>query len=337
MRNHRPAVLGGSGFIGRYVVKRLAARGEVIAVGCRNAEQAKFLKPMGDVGQIVPLNVGIGDETLLPAFLAGNDALVNCVGILRESGAQTFELVHHTGPARLARFAREAGVDRFVHISAIGPDPRSSSAYARTKAAGEQAVRDAFPTVTILRPSVVFGPEDQFFNRFAAMAMMMPALPLIGGGGTRFQPVYVGDVADAVIKCLEDPATAGRTYELGGPKIYTFRELLELLLQEIRRKRWFIDLPFGVAGLQARLMSILPNPPLTQDQVELLKRDNIVSPGALTLSSLGITPTPVETILPTYLDRFRQGGWRGRRRWGSPAFDNRTRFAKVAPFFLGGP
>ena len=208
---------------------------------------------------------------MLPAFLAGNEVLVNCVGILRESRPQTFELVHHTGPARLARLAREAGVGRFVHISAIGADPRSPSAYARTKAAGEQAVRDAFPTATILRPSVVFGPEDQFFNRFAAMAMISPALPLIGGGDTRFQPVYVGDVADAAVKCLDDPATAGRTYELGGPKIYTFRELIELLLSEIRRKRRFVDLPFGLAAFQARLMSMLPNPPLTPDQVELLK------------------------------------------------------------------
>jgi len=309
MRNRRTAVLGGSGFIGRYVVKRLAARGEVVAIGCRNAEAAKFLKPMGDVGQVMPLNVGIGDETLLPAFLAGNDALVNCVGILRESRSQTFDLVHHTGPARLARLAREAGIERFVHISAIGADSRSTSAYARTKAAGEQAVRDAFPTVTILRPSVVFGPEDEFFNRFAAMAMISPALPLIGGGETRFQPVYVGDVADAVVGCIDDPTTAGRVYELGGPKVYTFRELVELLLSEIRRKRWLIDLPFGLAAFQARLMSILPNPPLTPDQVELLKGDNIVSSGAMNLASLGIAPTPAEVILPAYLDRFRRGGW----------------------------
>jgi len=309
MRNRRTAVLGGSGFIGRYVVKRLAARGEVVAIGCRNAEAAKFLKPMGDVGQVMPLNVGIGDETLLPAFLAGNDALVNCVGILRESRSQTFDLVHHTGPARLARLAREAGIERFVHISAIGADSRSTSAYARTKAAGEQAVRDAFPTVTILRPSVVFGPEDEFFNRFAAMAMISPALPLIGGGETRFQPVYVGDVADAVVGCIDDPTTAGRVYELGGPKVYTFRELVELLLSEVRRKRWLIDLPFGLAAFQARLMSILPNPPLTPDQVELLKGDNIVSSGAMNLASLGIAPTPAEVILPAYLDRFRRGGW----------------------------
>jgi uncharacterized protein YbjT (DUF2867 family) len=313
MRTRRTAVLGGSGFIGRYVVQRLAARGDVIPVGCRRAEEAKFLKPLGNVGQIATLNLTIGDEQILPAFLAGNDTLVNCVGILRESGSQTFERVHHTGPARLARLAREAGIERFVHISAIGADSRSSSAYARTKAAGEAAVRDAFPTVTILRPSVVFGAEDQFFNRFAAMATISPVLPLIGGGHTRFQPVYVGDVADAVLRCLDDPTTAGRTYELGGPKTYTLRELIELVLGEIRRKRLLVDLPFGVAAFQARLMSVLPNPPLTPDQVELLKRDNIVSSGALTLTTLGITPTAVESVLPTYLDRFRRGGWYERR------------------------
>lgn len=313
MGNRRTAVLGGSGFIGRYIVQRLAARGDVISVGCRHAEEAKFLQPLGNVGQIAAINVTIGDEQILPAFLAGNDALVNCVGILRESGSQTFDRVHHTGPARLARLAREAGIERFVHISAIGADPRSSSAYARTKAAGEAAVRDAFPTVTILRPSVVFGAEDQFFNRFATMATISPVLPLIGGGHTRFQPVYVGDVADAVMKCLDDPATGGRTYELGGPKVYTFRELIELMLGEIRRKRLLVDLPFALAAIQARLMSILPNPPLTPDQVELLKRDNVVSSGALTLAALGIAPTAVEGVLPSYLDRFRRGGWYERR------------------------
>ena len=312
MRNSRAAVLGGSGFIGRYIVSRLAERGALIAVGCRRAEEAKFLKPMGGVGQIATVNVGLGDADLLPAFLAGNEAVVNCVGILRESRRQTFELVHHTGPARLARLAREAGVGRLIHISAIGADSRSPSAYARTKAAGERAVSDAFPTATILRPSVVFGAEDQFFNRFAAMAMISPALPLIGGGETRFQPVYVGDVADAALACLDDPATAGRTYELGGPKVYGLRELLELVLGEIRRKRRLIDLPFGLAGTLARLMAVLPNPPLTPDQVELLRADNIVGAGALGLASLGIAPTAVEAVLPTYLDRFRRGGWYSR-------------------------
>jgi uncharacterized protein YbjT (DUF2867 family) len=313
MRNRRTAVLGGSGFIGRYVIQRLAARGDVIPVGCRHAQDAKFLMTFGNVGQIAAVNMTIDDEQLLPAFLTGSEALVNCVGILHEGGTQTFERAHHLGPARMARTAREARVERLVHISAIGADPRSPSAYARTKAAGEAAVRDAFPTATVLRPSVVFGPEDQFFNRFAAIAMVSPFLPLIGRGQTRFQPVYVGDVADAVLKCLEDPATAGRTYELGGPKIYTFRDVLELLLAEIRRKRMLVDLPFGVAQFQARLMSVLPNPPITSDQVELLKHDNVVSSGALTLATLGIPATAVEGILPTYLDRFRRGGWYERR------------------------
>src|SRR5437764_14972606 len=289
--NHRVAILGGSGFIGRYIVKRLAERGDVLAVGGRNAAAAKFLKLKGDVGQVGLINIAIDDERLLPAFLAGNDAVVNCVGILQERGAQRFDRVHHAAPARLARLAREHGVDRFVHISALGADPRSTSAYARSKAAGEQAVRDAFPTATILRPSIVFGPEDQFFNRFAAMAMFSPALPLIGGGDTRFQPVYVGNVADAVVRCIDDSATAGRTYELGGPRVYTFRALLELLLGEIRRHRLLLDIPFGLASLQARLMSVLPSPPLTPDQVELLKRDNGVSSGALTSATLAITTT----------------------------------------------
>jgi uncharacterized protein YbjT (DUF2867 family) len=314
MKQHRVAILGGAGFIGRYVVKRLAERGDVLTVGGRTAASAKFLKLKGDVGQVGLVNLAIDDERLLAAFVANTDTVVNLVGILHESGRQRFDMAHHVGPARLARLAREAGVDRFVHMSAIGADARSSSVYARTKAAGEEAVRDAFPTATILRPSVVFGPEDQFFNRFAALATISPVLPLIGGGETRFQPVYVGDVADAVVRCIDDAATAGRTYELGGPTVYSFRALVELLLEQIRRKRLLIDVPFGLASLQARVMSILPNPPLTPDQVELLKRDNVVSSGAMTLAALGITPTPVEAILPTYLDRFRRGGWYARHR-----------------------
>ena len=312
MKRHQIAVLGGSGFIGRYVVKRLAERGEVLAVGGRHTANAKFLKLKGDVGQVGLFNVAIDDEAVLPAFLAGKDALINCVGILYEHGSQTFDVVHHQAPAKLARLAREAGIERFIHISAIGADPRSTSAYARSKAAGEQAVCDAFPTATILRPSIVFGPEDDFFNRFAAMATVSPFLPLIGGGETRFQPVYVGDVADAVIRVLDDPTTAGRTYELGGPKVYTFRQLMEVMLAEIKRRRHLVDVPFGLASFQARLLSLLPKPPLTLDQVEMLKRDNVVSSGALTLQTLGIEPVAVEAILPSYLDRFRRGGWYAR-------------------------
>jgi len=306
---HRVAILGGSGFIGRHIVKRLAERGVVVAVGGRHAAEAKFLKLKGDVGSVGLINISIDEERLLPAFLAGNEALVNCVGILRETGRQRFDEVHAAAPARLARLARDAGIQRFIHVSSLAADPRSPSAYARSKAEGEAAVRDAFPTTTILRPSVVFGPEDQFFNRFAAIAAISPILPLIGGGETKFQPVYVGDVAEAAMRCLDDPTTVGRTYELGGPKIYSMRQLLELLLHETRRKRLLVNLPFSLATLQARLMSLLPNAPMTADQVELLKTDNIVNSGALTLETLGVQPTPVEAILPTYLDRFRRGGW----------------------------
>ena len=314
MKQHRVAILGGAGFVGRYIVKRLAERGDVLTVGGRNAAAAKFLRLKGDVGQVELVNVSIDSEALLAAFVAGNNVVINCVGILREGRRQRFDVVHHTAPARLARLAREHGVERFVQISSLAADPRSTSTYARSKAAGEQAVRDAFPTATILRPSIVFGPEDRFFNKFAEMAVFSPALPLIGGGETRFQPVYVGDVADAVVRCIDDPATAGRIYELGGPKTYTFRALLEMLLAETRHHRLLLDIPFGIASLQARLMSLLPNAPLTADQVELLKQDNVVSSGALTLDALGITPTPVEAILPTYLDRFRRGGWYARER-----------------------
>ena len=314
MKQHRVAILGGSGFIGRYLVKRLAERGEVLTVGARTATRAKFLKLKGEVGQVGLVNIALDDDAVLPAFVADNDAVVNLVGILAERGKQRFEMAHHVGPARLARLAREAGVPRFIHISAIGADPRSSSAYARTKAAGEAAIRDAFPTATILRPSVVFGPEDQFFNRLASVAAMSPVMPLIGGGETRLQPVYVGDVADAIVRAIDDTATAGRTYELGGPTVYSLRALTELLLDELHRKRLLIDLPFGLAALQARLMGLLPNPPLTVDQVELLKRDNVISPGALGLEALGIRPTAVEAVLPTYLDRFRRGGWYTRER-----------------------
>ena len=310
--NHRVAILGGSGFIGRYIVKRLAERGDVVAVGGRYAAQAKFLKLKGDVGQVGLINIGIDDERLLPAFLAGNDTVINCVGILRESGRQRFDLVHHTAPARLARLAREAGAARFIHVSAIGADPRSTSAYARSKAAGEQAVRDAFPTATILRPAIVFGPEDQFFNRFAALASFAPMLPLIGGK-TRFQPVYVGDAAQAVVAGLSGRATEGMVYELGGPAVYTFRELLKKVCDWTQHPRPLLPIPFWAAKVTAFFTQFLPGAPITLDQVRLLQRDNIVSAAAIrdqrTLSGLGIgEPRSIEVIVPPYLQRYRPRG-----------------------------
>jgi uncharacterized protein YbjT (DUF2867 family) len=306
-------VFGGSGFVGRHVVRALAKHHYRIRVAVRRPELAGHLQPLGRVGQIHAVQANLRHPGSVAAAVRDADVVINLVGILFERGRQRFEAVQHAGAEAVAKAAALHGA-RLVHMSALGADADAPSAYARSKAAGEQAVKDAFPTATILRPAIIFGPEDDFFNRFARLATISPFMPLIGGGETRFQPVYVGDVADAVIRALDDPAASGRTYELGGPKIYTFRALMELMLAEIKRKRWFIDLPFGIASLQARLLSILPNPPLTVDQVEMLKRDNVVSSGALTLATLGIEPNAVEAIIPLYLDRFRPGGWYDRRR-----------------------
>jgi uncharacterized protein YbjT (DUF2867 family) len=301
-------VFGGSGFIGRYVVKRLAERGYVVRVAVRDAEAALFLKPMGVPGQIVPVGVPVTDEAGVAAVVADAEVVVNLVGILHETRKATFKAIQGEAPGRIGRAAAAAGVRALVHLSAIGADPASPSAYARSKAEGEAALRAAFPGATILRPSIVFGPEDGFFNRFAALAQFAPALPLYGGGRTKFQPVYVGDVADAVMAALDRPGAAGSTYELGGPRIYSFRDLLAYILQVIGRKRLLMPLPWSVGRAQARLFELLPNPPLTRDQLLLLQSDNVVAPGARTLADLGIQPKAVEAIVPAYLARFRRGG-----------------------------
>jgi len=307
-------VFGGSGFIGRYVVQRLASDGWTIRVAVRHPARAKFLKPLGDIGQITPLCVPLQDAGAVAAAVSGADAVVNLVGVLFEGGRQRFQAVHAEGAGTVASAAAAAGVDSLVHVSALGAAADSAAAYARSKAAGEAAVREAFPEAVILRPSVVFGPEDDFFNRFAEMARFSPALPLVGGGGTRFQPVYVGDVARAVVTALTDPDCRGKLYELGGPRVYSFKEILELLLEAIGRKRMLVPLPFGLARLQATFLELLPKPPLTRDQVALLRHDNVVSPGALTLDALGIEPTAPEAVIPSYLDRYRPGGRFGRVR-----------------------
>lgn len=301
-------IFGGSGFIGRYVVKRLAQRGWVVRVCVRNPAEAAFLKPMGDVGQITPLRCPMQDEAAVRAVVEGADAVINLVGLLFEKGRQTFDAVHVEGAKRVAEAAAAAGVKHFVQVSAIGADPQSPADYARTKAAGEQAVRAAMPQATVIRPSIVFGPEDGFFNLFAGLSRMAPVLPLVGGGKTRFQPVYVGDVADAVVAGLTDAAAVGKTYELGGPRIYSFKELLEIMLAEIGRRRLLAPVPFWVASIQATFVELMPKPLLTRDQVRLLKTDNVVSDGALTFADLGIAPTALEAILPTYLDRYRRHG-----------------------------
>ena len=308
MRNRRVSVIGGSGFIGRYVVKRLAERGAVVTVVSRHATEAQFLKPMGDVGQIALIDAGLDDEARLAAALAGSSAVVSSVGILYERGRQRFQALHVDGPARVARLAAAAGAKHFVHVSALSADAQAASAYARSKAMGEAAVKAAFPAATILRPSLVFGPEDDFFNRFAGLARVSWALPLVGGGATRFQPVYVGDVADAAMAALDRPEAQGRTYELGGPAVLSFRELMGLLLREIGRRRVLVTLPSGLASAAAVFMQFMPKPLLTPDQVKLLQKNTIVTPGAPGLAELGITPTALQLILPTYLARFHRGG-----------------------------
>ena len=300
-------VFGGSGFIGRYVVKRLAAAGHVVRVAGRDTERAKDLMMAGQVGQVVPLYVSLANPGTVQRAVEGADLIVNLAGILSERRPGDFHRVQAEGPGAIARAAASAGVHRLVHVSAIGADAASPSLYAQTKAAGEAAVRQDFPRATILRPSLVFGPEDAFFNRFGAMAMSLPVMPVICGD-TKFQPVYVGDVADAAMAALHRDDAQGVLYELGGPRVWTFRELLAWILHETRRHRHLLEVPMGLARLQARLGELIPGKPFTRDQLLLLQRDNVASQGQPGLAELGVVPTPVELIVPFYLDRYRTGG-----------------------------
>ena len=306
-------IYGGSGFIGRHVVRALAKTGARMRIAVRRPELAGFLQPLGGVGQIIPVqaNVRFPDSLLAPA--KGADAVINLVGILAPSGKQTFKAVQDEGARHVAEAARAAGAKVLVHGSAIGADPDSPSVYARTKAAGEAAVKEVFPDAVITRPSVVFGPGDGFFNRFAALARLSPALPLIGGGKTKFQPVFAGDVAKAVMASLTGKAQTGAVYELGGPEILTMKEVMERVLAYTMRKRWLVPLPFRLAKLQGAILQLLPNPPLTLDQVRLLERDNVVSEAAKrdnrTLEGLGITePVAAEAVVPDYLEQYRPKG-----------------------------
>ncbi len=304
----RVTVFGGSGFIGRHVAARLARQGWIVRACVRDPVAAAFLKPMGNVGQVVPMRTSLADDdAALAAAVEGADAVVNLVGILAESGTQTFKNLQADGPARLARAAKAAGAASFVQVSALGADAGSKSEYARTKAAGEAGVRAAFPAATIIRPSIVIGAEDSFFNRFARMATWLPALPLIGGGETKFQPVHVGDVAEAVVRAIGNPAAQGKVFEAVGPRVYTFRELMEYLLVTIDRHRGLIPVPWPIAEIQGTLLGLLPVKLMTRDQVELLKTDN-VGTGAPGLEALGISPAAMEAVAPVYLAAYRRGG-----------------------------
>jgi uncharacterized protein YbjT (DUF2867 family) len=305
-------VFGGSGFLGRNVVRALAKRDFRIRVAVRRPELAGHLQPLGRVGQIHAVQANVRYPASVEAAMRDSHVAINLVGILAAGGAQSFDAVQAKGAETVAKAAAAAGA-RMVHVSATGADANSLSAYARSKAAGEQAVLAAVPSATILRPSVVFGPEDQFTNRFAALARMSPALPLIGGGATRMQPIYVGDVAAAVAEVVDGKAKQGATYELGGPEVLTMREIMEAICAITDRNRMLVPLPFGLARLNAFFLQFAPGMlKLTPDQVELLKSDNVVSDAAkasgLTLEALGIAPDSMEAIAPQYLWRFRAAG-----------------------------
>ncbi|MBB3773247.1 NADH dehydrogenase [Angulomicrobium tetraedrale] len=304
-------VYGASGFLGRHVVRALARRGWRIRAAVRRPDLAGHLQPLGAVGQINPVQANLRYPASVLRAAEGAEVIINLVGVLHESGRQSFAAVHDFGAKQVALAARQVGA-RLVHVSAIGADAQSSSLYARTKAAGEAAALAAVAEAVILRPSIVFGPEDEFFNRFAAMARLSPVLPLIGGGGTRFQPVFVGDVATAVAKAVDGEARLGTIYELGGPDVLTFKQLMELMLREVDRTRLLLPVPAGIAALQARLLELLPSPLLTRDQVKLLGYDNVVSAAAQaegrTLEGLGISPAALGAILPSYLWRYRKAG-----------------------------
>jgi len=316
-------VFGGSGFIGRTVVRRLAARGWVVRVAVQDPIAAEFVRTMGDVGQVTPLRASITDPVQVKFAVAGADAVINLVGVLYESGKKTFDAIHVKGAANVAQAAKAAGVAKLVHMSALGADKNSEAAYARSKAAGEEAVLAAFPGATIFRPSVVFGPDDDFFNRFGKMAVVSPVLPvftsdgfkpvctedgcgidLFGSGGPTFQPVYVGDVAEAVVKVLDEPKLAGKVYELGGPRRYSMKEIMELVIAVTGRKRHLLPVPFGLGMIQATFLQMLPNPMLTKDQVRMMKVDNVVRGGKPGLSELGIAPVAAEVTLPLYMKRY---------------------------------
>lgn len=306
-------IFGGSGFVGRHIVRALARRGYRIRVATRRPDLAFHLQPLGNVGQIMPVQANLRYRDSVDAAVAGADHVINCVGILHESGRNTFDAVQDFGARAVAEAARAAGTT-LTHISAIGADAESESDYARTKGLAEDAIRKIVPGAVILRPSVVFGPEDDFFNRFAEMARFTPFLPLIGGGKTKFQPVYVGDVAEMAARSVDGLLTPGTTYELGGPEVLTFRECMEEMLTVIQRKRAFLPLPWGVASLIGSVASLIPfiDPPITADQVENLKKDNVVSEAAIkdgrTLPGQNIRATAIESILPAYLVRYRPHG-----------------------------
>jgi uncharacterized protein YbjT (DUF2867 family) len=302
MADRRITVFGGSGFLGRRIVERLAAMGAAVQVAVRHPERAASLIRFDRAGQIAAIHADVWDEATVGPALAGADAVVNTVGHYVERGDASFEAIHGQGARHVAEAAAAAGVQRLVHISGIGADPASDSPYIRARAVGERLVREAFPAATILRPSVMFGPND-FLNRLAGIARVMPAIPLFGSGEVKLQPVYVDDVAAAVAQALALPQAAGQLYELGGPRVYPYKALVQLVLDQAGRRRLLLPVPYFAWNALAALLAPLPRRPISRDQVKLMQKDNVVSAGALSFANLGVTPTALEAVAPSYLGR----------------------------------
>ena len=302
------AIFGAGGFIGKHLIRNLTKLGYRIKIATRYPYLKGYLKPLGNPGQIELFKTNIFNEEDVKNVLKNCDLAINLVGILYETRKQKFNHIHSHFPYLLSNLCNELGIKNLVHISALGVKEKHDSLYMKSKLEGEKNIQDTFKPSVILRPSVVFGPEDKFFNTFASLAQFSPVLPLVGGGKTKFAPIYVGDLAKAIVKALELNNSEPKIYELGGPENYSFKELMEILLREIKKKRFLIPIPFGFAKFQSYFLQMLPNPLLTPDQVELLKHNNIVSGDHSTLKDLGISGTQIQSILPKYIYRFRTGG-----------------------------
>ena len=308
MKQKIATIFGATGFIGRHLIRRLTEKDFRIIVATRSPYLHGYLKPLGDPGQIDLERVNLFDEKTLKVLLKNSNVVVNLVGILYETRKQKFENIHSKFPELLSKLCNEHGIEKFIHLSALGINEDVKSMYMRTKLQGEKNILNNFDNSIILRPSIVFGPEDKFFNQFASLSQFLPFLPMIGGGQTKFQPIYVGDVAKAIATILETEEIDNKIYELGGAEIFTFQQLMNILLKEIQKRRFLIPIPFSIAKFMARILQLFPKPLITTDQIEMLKEDNVVSNNYGTLLDLNIEPTTIESILPHYIYRFRKGG-----------------------------
>ncbi len=308
MKQKIATIFGATGFIGRHLIRRLTEKDFRIIVATRSPYLHGYLRPLGDPGQIDLEKVNLFDEKTLRVLLENSNVVINLVGILYETRKQKFENIHSKFPELLSRLCNEYGIEKFIHLSALGINENVKSEYIRTKLQGEKNILNNFDKSIILRPSIIFGPEDNFFNQFALLSQFLPFLPLIGGGQTKFQPIYVGDVAKAIVAILQKEEIDNKIFELGGTEIFTFQELMNILLKQIKKRRFLIPVPFSIAKFGARILQMFPKPLITTDQIEILKQDNVVDNNYATLKDLNISPKTIESILPQYIYRFRKGG-----------------------------